>query len=80
MSYVQKFATGGAQPDGSLAFSAYNKIFFFALFLFSNHDKKETKEPLASKNKPSYCETKWQKFTKLLYMKVTPILECDIDG
>ena len=59
MPYVQKFATGGAQPDGSLAFNAYNKIFFFALFLCSNHGKKETKEPLASKNKPSYCETKW---------------------
>ena len=43
--------TGGAQPDGSLAFNAYNKFSSLHFFLFLNHGKKETKEQLASKNK-----------------------------
>ena len=30
------------------------KSFFFAPFLFVNHGKGETKEPLVSKNKASY--------------------------
>ena len=46
-----KIKTGGDPPDGSLAVSAYNKMLFFPLFSFLNHERVETNKPLASKKK-----------------------------
>ena len=53
-----RIAIGGDPPDGSLAVSAFNKILFFLSSSFLNHGKGETNDPVASKNKASYCETK----------------------
>ena len=52
-----KIVIGGDPTGGSLVVSAYNKI-IFSSFSFLNHGKGETNEPVASKNKASYCETK----------------------
>ena len=53
-----RIALGVDPSDGSLAVSAYNKIPFVSPFSFLNHGNGETNEPLASKNKGSFCETK----------------------
>ena len=53
-----RITMSGDPPDGSLAVGAYKKILFFSTFLFSSHGKGETNEPLASKSKAPYCETK----------------------
>ena len=53
-----RIAIDGDPPYGSLAVNAHNKILFFSPFSFLSHCKGETNEPLASKSKASYCETK----------------------